>query len=98
MRDQAFAEERGDAATRAVEELIGDDEVERAMLFLQRTDRTQRNDPLHAERFEAVDVRAEFSSEGEMRCPRPWRARNATSRPAKRADDVVIRRACPRAW
>ena len=41
VRHQSFAEERGDAAARAIHELIGDHEIQRLVLFLQRADRAQ---------------------------------------------------------
>ena len=41
VRHQAFAEERRDAAARAIEELIGDDEIERPVFLLQRSDGAQ---------------------------------------------------------
>ena len=37
MRHHAAAEECGDAATRAVEKLVGNDEIERRVLFLHGT-------------------------------------------------------------
>ena len=58
VRHQPVAEESRDAAARAIEELIRNHEVERLVLLLQRSDRAQRNDPLHAERSS---------------CPRYWR-------------------------
>ena len=64
MRDQAFAEEGGDAAARAIEELIGDDEVERPVFFLERADRAERDDALDAQRLHAVDVGAEVEFAG----------------------------------
>ncbi len=59
MRDEAAAEERADAAFRAIEELIGHEDVERPVLLLEAADRARRQDPLDAEHLEAVDVRAE---------------------------------------
>ena len=92
MRDQAFAEEGRDAAARAVEELVGDDEIERAMLFLERADGAEGDDALHAERFHAVDIGAEVQ----------FRRRDAVTAPVarekrhllagERAEDIVVRR------
>src|SRR6266508_6322258 len=56
---EASSEERADASLRAVEELIGHENVERLVLVLEAADRTGRQDALDAERLEAVDVRAE---------------------------------------
>ena len=60
MRDQAFAEKRRHPAARAVDKLIGDHEIERLVLFLERPHRAQRKNPLHAQRLESVNVRAEI--------------------------------------
>ena len=59
VRDQAVAEERADAPARAIEELIGNDEVERLVVLAQAADGARRQDPLDAEQLEAVDVGAE---------------------------------------
>ena len=59
VRDDAAAEERADAPLRAIEELIGHDDVERLVFLLQAADRARRQDPLDAEHLEAVDVGAE---------------------------------------
>src|SRR5207247_9201736 len=57
--DDAVAEERRDAPAGRVEELVGDDEVERPNRLLHAADRRDRDHPLGAERLEAPDVRAE---------------------------------------
>ena len=44
----------------AVEELIGNDELERAVLLLERADGAERDDPLDAELLEALDIGAEI--------------------------------------
>ena len=64
VRDDAVAEERADAALRAIEELIGDEQIERRVFFFQAPDRARRQQPLDAERLEAVDVRAEIQIRG----------------------------------
>jgi hypothetical protein len=60
----AVAEEGGDAAARAIEELIGDHEIERLVFFLQRADGTQRYDAFYAEGFHPIDVGAEVQLGG----------------------------------
>src|SRR5947209_10452055 len=60
VRHEAAAEERADAPSGAVEELIGHDDVERLVLLFQAADRARRYDPLDAEHLECVDVRAEI--------------------------------------
>ena len=57
--NQSLAEECIDAMARAVDELLGNNEIKRTMLFLQRSDSRQRNDALHAKLLESVDVGAE---------------------------------------
>src|SRR4026208_2436711 len=59
-RHEPPAEERADAAPRAIEKLIGHQNVERPVFFLQAADRARRQDALDAEHLEAVDVGAEI--------------------------------------
>ena len=82
MRHQAFAEERGHTPARAVDELIGDHEIARLMLFLQDADGAEREDPFDAQFLESINVGAEVQLGGLMRWPRPWRARKATVLPS----------------
>ena len=56
----AFAEKRIHAMAGTIEELIGDYEIQRLVLFLQRSDRGNGNDPFDAELFESVNVGAEI--------------------------------------
>ena len=60
VNHQAIAEECGNPSARAIEELIGDHEFERPMLFFERAHGTERYDALHAQRFHAVNVGAEI--------------------------------------
>ena len=59
VRDQAATEERADAPPGPIEELIGHEDIERPVLLFQTADGARRQDPLHAQHFEAVDVRTE---------------------------------------
>ena len=95
VRHQAFAEKRRDAPAGAVEELIGNDEIERTMLFLERADRAQRDDALHAERFHAVDVGAKVELRGRraMAASVPRQERDLF--PGERAHHIVVRRRAP---
>src|ERR1700686_2750702 len=61
----AIPEESIHAMTSAVEELIGNYEVQWLMFFLQRTDRGHGDDPFHAELFEAINVGAKIQFSGE---------------------------------
>src|ERR1700722_7412368 len=60
MRHHSIPEKRIDAVPRAVEELVGNDEIERLMLFLQRAYGRYRDNALYSQLFEAVNVRAEI--------------------------------------
>jgi hypothetical protein len=58
VADDAVAEERIGAMARAVDELMGEDDVGRRVLHFQRADRGRRQDGVYAEELEAVDVGA----------------------------------------
>src|ERR1017187_6295983 len=96
MRHQSIAEERRRAAPRAIEELIGDDELERAVLLLERTHGAQRNDALYAQHPEAPDVGAEVQlrRRGAMTSPVPREKRDLLAR--ERAHHVRVRWVAPR--
>ena len=93
---QAFAEEGGDAAARAVEELIGDDEIERPVLLLERSHRAERDDALHAQRLHAVDVGPEIQLRGREAMPAavPRQERHLPAR--QLAHHVIVRRPAER--
>src|SRR5476651_2480387 len=57
--DDPVSEERADARLRAIEELIGHEQVERFVFLFQAADSARRDNPLYAEDLEAVDVGAE---------------------------------------
>ena len=59
VRHQAFAEERRHTPARAIDELIGDHEIARRMLFPQATDGAEREDPFDAQFLESINVGAE---------------------------------------
>ena len=59
VRHEAATEERADAASRAIDELVGHDDIERLQLLLQAADRAGRQDRGDAERLHPEDVRAE---------------------------------------
>ena len=59
MRDQTIAEEGVDAVASTIEELIGDDEIERLVLFLERSDGRNGNDAVNPQLLKAVDISAE---------------------------------------
>ena len=96
VRDEAAPEERADAALRPIEELIGDEDVERLVLLLQAADGARRQQPLDAQHLEAVDVRpeVELRRQKAMADAVPREKRHAL--PAQRADDVGTRRIAER--
>ena len=57
VHDETVAEEAGRAVPCMVVQLIRDDEIPRAYAFLKTAHRTDRQDPLHAQRFQREDVR-----------------------------------------
>ena len=61
----ATAEKSIDAMARSIEKLIGNDEIQRLMFFLQRTDRRDRNDSLNSKLLEAVNVGAKIQLAGQ---------------------------------
>src|SRR6478735_9320446 len=69
VRDDAVAEERADAAARAIDELIGKQEIRRRVLLLQATDGARREDPLDAEGLHAEDVGAVVELAGVQAMP-----------------------------
>ena len=88
VRHQAASEKGRDPALRTVEELIGNQEIERPVLLLQAADGAGRKDELDAERLEAEDVRAEveFGRQQPMAGAMAREKRHALA--AERADDV----------
>ena len=57
MANHAVAEKgRGPLPLGAVEELVGDDDMSRGDRLLHAADRRDRDDPLHAELFHAIDI------------------------------------------
>ncbi len=97
VRDDAFAEESVDALAGAIDELVGDDELQRLVFFLERADGRDRENALDAELFEAVNVGAEVQfggqnavaasvagQEGDFACPRACPER--TGRKARRRE------------
>ena len=96
VRHQAAAEERRDPPARAVEELVGNDEVHRLVFLLQAADRARRQDVLDAERLEAVDVGPEvqLGRQQPVSGAVPRQKRHALA--AQRPDDVGRRRLAER--
>ena len=96
VRDQPVAEERGDAAARPIDELIGDHQVERLVLLLQAADGARREDVLDAQRLEAEDVGAEVQLRGHQPVAEAVPRQEGHALAAQRADDVRRRRLAER--
>src|SRR5262249_40617627 len=92
VRDQAFAEKRRNAPARAVEELLGDDDVCRRVLFLQSADRRSGYDSLDAQQFQGVDVGAKRQFGRRDAMPAPMPRQKGDTRAFERPDDEVVRR------
>ncbi len=96
VRHQSFAEKSGDAAARAVEKLVRNYEFERRVFFLEGADGAQRNNPLDAERFEAVDVGAEIQLRRGDAMAAAMARKKRDLFPGQLSDDIVVRRPAPR--
>jgi hypothetical protein len=64
VSDDVFVKERRRPAFGAVEKLIGNDEVQRFQLLLQRADGAKRKQPFDAKLLEAVNVGAKGKIRG----------------------------------
>ena len=96
MGGEALAEERADAAHRAIDELIRNDDVERLELFFQAADGARRQDEFHAELLQAEDVGAEVELARQQPVPGAVPRQERHSLAAQRADDVGARRVAKR--
>ena len=94
--NHAAAEERVDTMASAIEELVGDDEVEGLVLFLQRTDRGDGNDALDAELLEAMNFGAEDEFAGEKAVASSVTRQKSDLAPFKLAADVGVGRRAER--
>jgi hypothetical protein len=56
---QPVSEKRADSRFRAIEKLIGHDDVERRVFLLQTADRTRRDDALNTQQLESKNIRTE---------------------------------------
>ena len=65
VRHQSVAEKGGHAPAGAIDELIGDHEVERLVLVLQAADGAGRQQVFHAQDLETVDIGAEIQLRGQ---------------------------------
>jgi hypothetical protein len=65
MRDNAVSEESVDPMACAIEELVGNYEIQGLVLFFQRSDCGHGDNPLDPQLFEAVNVGAEIEFAGQ---------------------------------
>ena len=84
MSYDAFAEKRIYTMASAIEELIGDYEIERSVLILQRSDCGNRDDPLDAQLFEPVYIGAKIQFR--------WQNAVSASVPRKKCDLAALKR------
>ena len=89
--DDAVAEERVDAVAGTVEELVGDDEVERLVLLFERSDGGDGDDALDAELLESVNIgtEVEFAGHQDMAATMPGEESDLAA--LERAADVGVR-------
>jgi hypothetical protein len=92
VRDDAVAEESIDAVPGAIEELVGDHEIERLVLFLQRSHGRNRNNALHSQLLKAVNVGAEIQFAGEKFVAAGMAREKRHLAALERAQNVGIRR------
>ena len=64
MRHHSGTKKSINAMAGAVEELIGDHEIQRLVFFFQRPHGGNRNNPVDTKLFEAMNVRAEIQLAG----------------------------------
>src|SRR5438128_11344017 len=79
--DDAVAKKSIDAMARAIKELIGDDELHRLVLFLERADCGNGNNTLHSEMLKAINVRAkiQFGRKNAMPTTMPGQERDLSA-------------------
>src|ERR1022692_4280542 len=92
MGHDALAKKSIHAMASAIEELIGNHEIERLVLFLQRPDRGDGNDPFDAKLFEAVNVGAEIQFRGKNAVPARMPSKKRDFAAFERAQDISIGR------
>ena len=68
-----------------------------AVLFFERADGAQRDDPLHAQRLHAIDIGAEIQLRGRDAVSARRGAPGTRPAPGQLAEDVVVRRRAERA-
>jgi hypothetical protein len=76
---EAAAEEGAHAAARAVDDLVGDDHVQRLDLLTHRAHRAGAQEPAHAQALEGVDVGAHGDLRGQqtVATTMPWQEGDA---------------------
>ena len=88
----AFAEKRVHAMASAIEELIGDHEIEWLVLFFQRSDRGDRKDAFDAELLETVNVGAEIQLRGKNAMPTAMARQKRNFAAFERAQNIGVGR------
>src|SRR5687768_1394995 len=96
VRRETAAEKCADAAVRAIEELIGHDDVERRIFVLQAANGTGRDDPVGTKQLEPEDVRAKVELRRQQAMARPVSREKCDALAAERADQIRSRRVAER--
>src|SRR6516162_3588494 len=98
MRHDAVAEKSIDALARSIKKLIRNHKVERLVFFLERTDRGNRQDALHAQLFEAVNVGAEVQFGGQEAMSASVARKERDFPPFECAENIGVRRIAERSF
>jgi hypothetical protein len=90
VRHDAVPEEGVRPVPRAVDELVGHDDVPRGDLLAEAPDRAHRDDPFRAELLERVDVGAEVEVAREHPVPAPVPRQEGEARPGEPAEHDLV--------
>ena len=96
MGHDAVAEERIHAVAGAIEKLVGNHELQRLVLFLQRSHGGDGNDPFHAQLLEAINIGAEIQFAGKNAVPASVTRQERHFAALQRAQDIGVGRLAER--
>src|SRR5271169_6311135 len=96
VRDDAAAKKSRNAVARAVIELVGDQEIQRLQVLLQRSDGADRNDPLDAELLHGVDIGAIINFRGKKTMSASMAREEGHALPFQSSGDQRVRRIAER--
>src|SRR5256886_10856004 len=90
VSNDSLSKKSGGAVFRAIEELVGDKELSRTEIFLQRTDGAHRDDALHAQKLHRVDIGAIVDFAGKDTVPAAVACQKGHALPFQSAKDDAI--------